>query len=116
MNNLLDDIRAIYKTCGSLGKKVTFLFTEAEIKDEAFLEVMNAILTTGEVPNLFPKEELMGMASELRNIAMKSVPNFNDTSDNLVKFFIERVRSNLHVVHAFPRINVISGAQESNIF
>jgi dynein heavy chain len=98
MNNLLDDIRAMYKLCGSQGKKMTFLFTEAEIKDEAFLEVMNAILTTGEVPNLFPKEELLGMASELRNIAMKSIPNFNDTADNLIKFFIERVRTNLHVV------------------
>ena len=59
MNNMLDDIRAMYKDCGSLGKKVTFLFTEAEIKDEAFLEVMNSILTTGEeLPWLFQRRSL----------------------------------------------------------
>ena len=98
MNNLMDDIRAIYKTCGSLGQKLTFLFTEAEIKEESFMEVINSILTTGEVANLFPKEELMGMASELRNIAVKSAPGFVDTADNLVKFFIDRVRNNLHCV------------------
>jgi len=62
------------------------------------LEVVNSILTTGEVANLIPKEELIGMAMELRTIAMKSIPNFVDSADNLVKFFIDRVRSNLHVV------------------
>ena len=39
MNSLLDDLRVMYKACGSLGKKTTFIFTEAEIKDESFLEV-----------------------------------------------------------------------------
>ena len=98
MNSLLDDIRILYKNCGQKGEKMTFLFTEAEIKDESFMEVINAILTTGEVPNLIPKDELIIMASELRPIAVKQIPNFVESTDNLVKFFIDRVRSNLHVV------------------
>eukprot|EP01038_Epipyxis_sp_PR26KG_P006437 gene6437-8857_t len=98
MNSLLDDIRVLYKSCGSKGEKVTFLFTESEIKDESFMEVINSILTTGEVSNLIPKDELVIMASELRSLAIKSIPNFVESPDNLVKFFIDRVRSNLHVV------------------
>lgn len=98
MNNLLDDIRVMYKMCGQSGAKMTFIFTEAEIKDESFLEVINSMLTTGEVANLIPKDELMVMASELRQLAIKQVPNFVETPDNLVRFFIDRVRSNLHVV------------------
>jgi dynein heavy chain len=98
LNSLLDDIRILYKACGQKGERITFLFTEAEIKDESFMEVVNAILTTGEVPNLIPKDELMVMASELRPLAMKQIPNFVDSPDNMVKFFIDRVRSNLHVV------------------
>ncbi len=98
MNSLLDDIRLLYKACGQKGEKVTFLFTDAEIKDESFLEVINSILTTGEVANLIPKDELMVMASELRPHAIKAIPNFVESPDNLVKFFIDRVRSNLHVV------------------
>ena len=105
MNNLLDDIRVMYRACGQTGKKTTFLFTEAEIKDESFMEVINSILTTGEVPNLIPKEELMGMAGELRSLALKQVPNFVDTPDNLVKFFVDRVRSNLHVVLCMSPVN-----------
>jgi dynein heavy chain, axonemal len=97
MNSLMDDLRVLYKACGQQGLKTTFLFTESEIKDESFLEVINSILTTGEVPNLIPKDELMVMAAELRNIAIKT-PNFIETPDNLVKFFIDRVRSNLHIV------------------
>jgi dynein heavy chain len=98
MNALLDDIRGLYRACGQKGEKITFLFTDAEIKDESFLEVINSILTTGEVANLIPKDELMVMASELRSLAIKQIPNFVESPDNLVKFFIDRVRSNLHVV------------------
>ena len=105
MNSLLDDIRIMYKSCGSQGQKTTFLFTEAEIKDENYLEVINSILTTGEVSNLIPKDELIILASELRPIAMKLIPNFIDTTDNLVKFFIDRVRSNLHIAICMSPIN-----------
>eukprot|EP01042_Synura_sphagnicola_P000006 gene6-7_t len=98
INSFLDDLRILYKTCGQLGHKVTFIFTEAEIKDESFLEIVNCILTTGEVPSLFPKDELIIMASDLRSIASKQIPDFVDTADNLVKFFIDRVRCNLHIV------------------
>lgn len=41
--------------CGQQGRAATFLMTEAEMKDETFLEIMNSFLMTGEVPNLFPK-------------------------------------------------------------
>ncbi|CAM9274876.1 unnamed protein product [Chrysoparadoxa australica] len=98
LNSLLDDLRALYKLCGQVGKQATFLMTEAEIKDDTFLEIVNSILTTGEVTNLFPKDELHMMASELRPWAMKGNPNFVDTPDNLARAFIARVRANLHIV------------------
>ena len=34
---------------GFKGQSVSFLFTDAEVKDEAFLEYINQILMTGEV-------------------------------------------------------------------
>ena len=105
MTNLMDDLRTMYKACGKAGTKMTFLFTESEIKEESFMEVINSILTTGEVPNLFPKEELLQIASELRNTAMKQIPGFVDTPDNLIKFFMSRVNSNLHVVLCMSPVN-----------
>ena len=38
-------------------KNVVFLFTDLQIKDEAFLEDISMVLNTGEVPNLFATDE-----------------------------------------------------------
>lgn len=45
--NLFDDIKALYKIAGFKGQPVCFLFTDAEVKDEGFLEYINQILMTG---------------------------------------------------------------------
>lgn len=37
MTNFMDDLRAMYKSCGASGTKMTFLFTEADIKEESFM-------------------------------------------------------------------------------
>lgn len=72
VNNLLDDLRVLYKQA-VLEKPQTFIFTDADVKDEAFLEYINMLLTSGEIPGLIPKEERDMMAEQLRAIAMKEV-------------------------------------------
>ncbi|RLN86351.1 hypothetical protein BBJ28_00004571 [Nothophytophthora sp. Chile5] len=94
----LDDLRGLCKTAGQVGKGVVFLLTEAEIKDDAFLEQVNALLATGEIPGLFPRDELAAMASELRSIMQRERPECSDSQRNLTRFFHDRVRRNLHVV------------------
>lgn len=34
-----------------------FLFTDSQIKRESFVEDINNLLNTGEVPNLYPQDE-----------------------------------------------------------
>lgn len=36
---------------------MVFLLTDAQIKDEGFLEDVDSVLNTGEVPNLFAMDE-----------------------------------------------------------
>ena len=96
VSNLFEDIKVLYKTAGLKGKPVTFIFTDAEVKEEGFLEYINQILATGEVSNLFPKDEMDAILGDLRPAAKKA--KIIDTQENLTKFFFDRVRSMLHVV------------------
>jgi hypothetical protein len=50
VTNLFEDIKALYKIAGFKGQPVCFIFTDAEVKDEGFLEYINQILMTGGWP------------------------------------------------------------------
>jgi dynein heavy chain len=101
----MDDIRMLYKNAGHKRQKTTFLFTESEIKDEVFLETINSILSTGEVPGLFAKDEMMAMTSDLRQDFLRDRPGKEETPDNLKQYFTDCVRDNLHIVLSMSPMN-----------
>ncbi|KAG9402276.1 hypothetical protein AC1031_006904 [Aphanomyces cochlioides] len=98
VSTFLDDWRTLFKIAGQQNKSVVFLCTDNEIKDNSFLEILNGVLSTGEVPNLFPKDELNFIVSDLRAAMIKARPNEVDSFENLIQFFLARVKRNLHVV------------------
>ncbi|XP_050528019.1 dynein axonemal heavy chain 8-like [Daktulosphaira vitifoliae] len=104
VNNFLDDIRLLYRKAGFEDKKTTFVFTDNDIKEEAFLEYLNNILSSGEVANLFAKDELEEMLSTLTPTFRKKNPKGIPTLDNLYEFFIKQATQNLHVVLCFSPI------------
>lgn len=52
-----ENIKELYNIAGPQGGAVTFILTDAEIKYETFLEAVNSMLATGEIPGLFVKED-----------------------------------------------------------
>ena len=102
---LMDDIRILYKNAGHKRKPTVFLFTESEIKDEVFLETINSILSTGEVPGLFAKDEMMAMTSDLRLDFLRERPGKEETPDTLKQYFIDCVRDNLHIILCMSPMN-----------
>ena len=45
-----------------------FLFTDMQIKEEGFLEDVNNLLNSGEVPNLYPVDEKQEIIEKMRQI------------------------------------------------
>ena len=56
-----------------------FLFPDTQIKDEAFVEDINNILNSGEVPNMFANEEKV----QVCNLSGSSWCRFNSWCINL---------------------------------
>ena len=51
------DIRKLYYQAGVDNKPTVFLFTDTQVVEESFLEDINNILSSGEVPNLYKPDE-----------------------------------------------------------
>uniref|UniRef100_A0A6Q2WTL9 AAA+ ATPase domain-containing protein n=1 Tax=Esox lucius TaxID=8010 RepID=A0A6Q2WTL9_ESOLU len=104
INNLMDDLKVLYRTAGVDGKGITLIFTDNEIKDEAFLEYLNNVLSSGEVSNLFARDELDVITQNLISVMKKELPRVPPSFDNLYDYFISRARKNLHVVLCFSPV------------
>ena len=53
-----DDLKKLLLKTGEEGKQLVFLFTDTQIVKESFLEDVNNILNTGEVPNLLDDNDV----------------------------------------------------------
>lgn len=58
-----EDLKRILQKAGGAMKPTVFLFSDTQIKDEAFVEDINNLLNSGEVPNMFPSDEKMQVIS-----------------------------------------------------
>ena len=70
-----EDVKKLLKVAGAQNKKIVFLITDSQIKEETFLEDIDALLNSGEVPNLFApdeKAELMEVIAEYLLVFNKS--------------------------------------------
>lgn len=100
----MDDLKILYRTAGQKGKGIVFIFTDNEIRDESFLEYMNNVLASGEVSNLFARDEIGEITQDLIPAMKKEYPRRTPTGENLYDYFLTRVRNNLHVVLCFSPV------------
>jgi dynein heavy chain 1, cytosolic len=99
-----DDLRTVMKRSGCKGERICFIFDESNVLSTAFLERMNALLASGEVPGLFDGEEYMSLMNQCKESAQRE-GKIMDTEEELYRNFIYNVQRNLHVVFTMNPAN-----------
>lgn len=93
-----EDLRTLYKACGVKRQQKVFYIADTQLVSASFLEDLNNMLSAGEVPNLFAKDDLQQIRDDVHKLAVLS--GCRDTPDALYSFFVNQAQQNLHLVVA----------------
>ncbi|KAK2582958.1 hypothetical protein KPH14_009015 [Odynerus spinipes] len=100
--DLRTDLASLYLKAGLKSIGIAFLMTDSQVARENFLVVINDMLASGEISELFPDEEVDNIVNGVRN-EVKQTGQL-DSKENCWKFFIDRVRRYLKVVLCFSPV------------
>jgi dynein heavy chain len=91
-----EDLKNLYKLAGA--GPVVFMFSDAHVIEEGFLEYINNMLTTGVPPALYEADERDAIVNQIR--AEVKINGIVDTKENCWNFFVSKCRNNMHIVLA----------------
>uniref|UniRef100_A0A6Q2WZ44 Dynein axonemal heavy chain 17 n=1 Tax=Esox lucius TaxID=8010 RepID=A0A6Q2WZ44_ESOLU len=100
--DLKTDLASLYVKAGVKNVGTVLLMTDAQVADEKFLVLVNDLLASGEIPDLFPDDEVENIIGNVRN-EVRGL-GMMDTRENCWKFFIDRVRRQLKVALCFSPV------------
>jgi dynein heavy chain 2 len=87
------ELKTAMHSAGVDGEQVFLLLEDHNFGDPAFLDMINSLLSSGEVPGLYSPEELEPLMTPMREKASNA-----GYSGNLFSFFARCVKKNLHVI------------------
>ena len=87
---------------GLENQTVVFLFSDSQIVQESFLEDINNILNTGEVPSLWAPDEMDNILNTCRPLAQMEGGKLDKNS--VYQYFVRRCQRNIHIVLAMSPI------------
>uniref|UniRef100_A0A7M4FBW4 Dynein axonemal heavy chain 11 n=1 Tax=Crocodylus porosus TaxID=8502 RepID=A0A7M4FBW4_CROPO len=102
IQDLKVDLANLYIKTGAKNMPTVFLLTDAQVPDEHFLVLINDLLASGEVPDLFSDEDIDGIIAGIRN-EVRGL-GLIDTRENCWKFFLDRVRLQLKIILCFSPV------------
>lgn len=70
------ELSSLYMKSGLKNVGIVFLMTDAQVPSESFLVLINDMLSTGEIPELFPDDEVENIIAGVRNEVRLFFSNF----------------------------------------
>lgn len=102
ITDLKIDLNALYHKVGVKNIPMMFLLTDAQVADESFLVLINDMLASGEIPDLFTDDEIENITKSVKNEVKQF--GFIDTKESCWKYFIDKVKRMLKVVLCFSPV------------
>ncbi|KFO26066.1 Dynein heavy chain 11, axonemal [Fukomys damarensis] len=102
IQDLRVDLANLYIRIGAKNMPTAFLLTDAHVLDESFLVLINDLLVSGEIPDLFSEEDVDKIVSGVRNEV--HALGVVDSRENCWKFFLARVRLQLKIILCFSPV------------
>ncbi|XP_045534007.1 dynein axonemal heavy chain 7 [Papilio machaon] len=101
-NEWREDLKTLLKKSSTPELHMVFLFIESQIKEEGFLEDVNNMLNSGEVPNIFVADEKAELCEKMRVIDRQRDKSLqtDGSPTALYAYFVSIVRDQLHIVLA----------------
>ncbi|XP_073719558.1 cytoplasmic dynein 2 heavy chain 1 [Misgurnus anguillicaudatus] len=93
LKHFKSDLKTVMQLAAVDGQQVVLLLEDHQFVHSSFLEMVNSLLSSGEVPGLYSTEELEPLLSSLKDQASQ-----DSFTDPILNYFSHRVQQNLHVV------------------
>lgn len=96
-----NDLKRVLKESGALGNDVVFLITESDIKQESFIQDIDCLLKSGDIPNMYNMDEKQQILELVRLAAQGGNRNLDINPLQIFSFFMNRVKAKLHIILCF---------------
>ena len=88
--------RMVFVSSNPLSQRSLCRFSLLQIKSESFLEDVNNILNSGDVPNIYAIDELDNIYTTMKPVVQDM--GLQATKTNLFSAYKKRIQANLHTV------------------
>ena len=96
------DLQAMYQKAGVKQEGVLFLLTDTQISNEKFFVYLNDLLSSGNIPDLYTKDEKEAIINQLTNKAKGA--GYSAEPAAVWSYFISKIRENLHCCLCFSPV------------
>ena len=93
IKNFKNELKSFMQIAGVENEEVYFIMEDHNMIDLNFLDMINSLLSSGEVPGLYTPEEMEPILSQLKQSAMNS-----GFSGDISSYFSKNVKKNLHII------------------
>lgn len=103
------DLQSMFFKAGVKGDGVAFLFSDSQIKNERMLVLLNDLLSSGNIPDLYNADEQTSIIQQIQPKVIASMAAHGETGagsetsekERCWNWFTQEIKRNLHVILCF---------------